>query len=699
MRIAPEKPSDRNRSVPSFVTAAAGSGPLRPRGLLPSLSAEVLREEQGCSVERQLRLVEHPDERLEHVRHPDGDVEDHVDVRLACAHDQPQSSRSSSFVPTWSRIGGNPVRSARTAGASSGWFGSPQTRYIAPVRRTVLRDGCGCGRLVTDARPPPHHRGHRVRDALPADRNLSDRNLDALWTTSYRRSMPFFSARDARRVLGWGMLAACAALGCAGSSSTQPPVGGSGGGNGSGGRGGAGIGTGGGSGGSGTTGSGGTGATGSGGTGTTTGSGGTGTTTGSGGTVGSGGASGGTGATGSGGAGTGGSGSAGSGGAGTTGSGGAGTGGGAGQGGASGNAGTGGSAGAGPHFGSGGPFAFPQNKKPPYCSLTGVTGASTSTQAAYTFWKTNYVTATGAGSGLRVQDPQTGNRTVSEGIGYGMVAAVYMADKTTFDGLWTYAKAHLNANGLMGWNIASNGTTSDSGSATDGDEDMAWALIQASDQWSDTTYSNAAKSIITGIKNKSVASDGMLLPGDGWGPATTTTYPDYFSPAYFRVFAALMNDTAWTTTILDRNYTILMNVTGTYGLVPDSSSSTYAIYGNYGYDATRAPWRIGMDYCWNGDARAKAYLDKIGTFFAGQGNVSNIGDGYSPSSGAKVSSNVNMAFIGPAGVSGMDGQQTLLDGAFSYGATNDGGTNSYFAQSLRVLTMQMMSGNLIDYTR
>jgi len=27
MRIAPEKPSDRNRSVPSSVTAAAGSGP------------------------------------------------------------------------------------------------------------------------------------------------------------------------------------------------------------------------------------------------------------------------------------------------------------------------------------------------------------------------------------------------------------------------------------------------------------------------------------------------------------------------------------------------------------------------------------------------------------------------------------------------------------------------------------------------
>ena len=124
-----------------------------------------------------------------------------------------------------------------------------------------------------------------------------------------------------------------------------------------------------------------------------------------------------------------------------------------------------------------------------------------------------------------------------------------------------------------------------------------------------------------------------------------------------------MNDTAWTTTILDRNfYTILMNVTGTYGLVPDSSSNTYAIYGNYGYDATRAPWRIGMDYCWNGDARAKAYLDKIGTFFAGQGNTSRTSVTATARRAAPGRSNVNMAFIsGPAGVSGMDGQQTLLD--------------------------------------
>ena len=53
------------------------------------MSAEVLGEEQGRSVECLVRLLERSDERLEHVRHPDGDVEDHVDIRLPRARGQP----------------------------------------------------------------------------------------------------------------------------------------------------------------------------------------------------------------------------------------------------------------------------------------------------------------------------------------------------------------------------------------------------------------------------------------------------------------------------------------------------------------------------------------------------------------------------------------------------------------------------------
>jgi endo-1,4-beta-D-glucanase Y len=194
-----------------------------------------------------------------------------------------------------------------------------------------------------------------------------------------------------------------------------------------------------------------------------------------------------------------------------------------------------------------------------------------------------------------------------------------------------------------------------------------------------------------------VQGDGMMKPGDNWG-GSATTYPDYFSPAYYRVFAAVTGNNAWKSRVIDRNYEILANVEGQYGLVPDQTTATYDTAGqHYGYDACRMPWRIAMDYCFYGEARAKEYLDKIGAFFDGVG-VTNIGDGYSLT-GTKSSGNRNMAFIGPAGVSGMAGHQKLLDDAFTFGATGNGGDQQYYTQSLRVVTMLMMSGNFLDYTQ
>lgn len=358
-------------------------------------------------------------------------------------------------------------------------------------------------------------------------------------------------------------------------------------------------------------------------------------------------------------------------------------------------------------LGTGGPFAFPQNKKPGMCVLTTMANASAATQAAYDYWKSNFVTATGAGSGLRVRRPTNQDDTVSEGIGYGMIAAVYMGDHATFDGLWTYAKAHLDTHGLMTWHISAGGGVLDAGSATDGDADIAWALVMGSNQWSSATYLNDAKTMINAMSNNAIAADGMLKPGDGWG-GTPLTNPSYFSPAYFRVFAVVTGDANWKGVILDRNYAILADVTGANGLVPDWTNNKSVVnqgnlMGNiydsshYGYDACRTPWRIALDYCFNDEPRALAYLTKVGAFFNGVG-AANIGDQYSLD-GSQTMGNKNMAFIGPAGISGMVAHQALVDGAFNYGSSNNGGNTAYFPQSLRVLSMLMMSGNFIDFTR
>jgi endo-1,4-beta-D-glucanase Y len=374
-----------------------------------------------------------------------------------------------------------------------------------------------------------------------------------------------------------------------------------------------------------------------------------------------------------------------------------------------GSTGTGGSAtgsgGAGAGLGTGVGHAFPQNMKTGSCMLTTVSGASTQTQSAYNSWKSAYVVS--GNPGLRVQRPENQNDTVSEGIGYGMLAAVYMGDKQTFDGLLQYQQAHLDSKGLMNWHITSGGATASDGSfsASDGDEDIAFAMLMASDQWSGTDYLTPGRAMIENIKAHSLFSDGTLQNGDNFNTADTLNI-DYFSPAYYRVFQKAIPDGGIFQFTVSSGYKHLLAQAGTDGLVPDSSnledsSTCSTCKATYGYDACRTPWRIAVDYCWNNSSDAAMYLQKIGAFFAGVG-ASNIGDGYSLT-GAKTSSNANLAFSGPAGVGAMSNLasnfQTLEDASFNLMVSPPGGNTAYFPQSLRVISMLMMSGNFLDYSQ
>jgi hypothetical protein len=133
------------------------------------------------------------------------------------------------------------------------------------------------------------------------------------------------------------------------------------------------------------------------------------------------------------------------------------TGGSPGTGGISSTGGSTGTGGAGNGLGTGKGFAFPQNKVTGTCVLTTVAGAAASTMTAYNSWKSTYVVS--ASPGMRVQRPENGNDTVSEGIGYGMLAAVYVGDKTTFDGLFAYAQSHFDSKGLMTFCVPNGGNS------------------------------------------------------------------------------------------------------------------------------------------------------------------------------------------------------------------------------------------------
>ena len=315
--------------------------------------------------------------------------------------------------------------------------------------------------------------------------------------------------------------------------------------------------------------------------------------------------------------------------------------------------------------------------------------------------------------------------SVSEGIGYGMLLAVYMNDQALLDGLWKYEQIHLDGNGLMNWEIGPDGNTTSggTGAATDGDEDMAWALVMADRQWGGkgtlpATYLATAGKLINLIWTYAVdqTRSYMLKPGDAWGNVDVTN-PSYFAPAYYRVFGQVTGKTDDWNKVVTGNYDILeksLNATSgnaTNGLVPawcNSSGTPVDAYSGapkyFQNDSTRTPFRVGQDYCYFGEPRAKTYLAKITSFYVGVG-VSKIVDGYdlngTPHPDKAVNGLQAASFVGPAGVGAMsDSQyQSFLDAAYADVATlNLTAGTMYYQKSWTALSLLMMTGNLVDFT-
>ncbi len=316
------------------------------------------------------------------------------------------------------------------------------------------------------------------------------------------------------------------------------------------------------------------------------------------------------------------------------------------------------------------------------------------------------VTPTGAPTGaMRVVDPvgPPVNRTVSEGIGYGLLISVYMADKTLFDQLWAYASAHMS-NGLMSWQIDSTGAlvNGDTHSATDADEDMGWALLMADKQWGGT-YLATATTLIKAIKSQEVAGSGLLQGGDFTGGVT---YPDYAAPDYYAGFAAATGDTSWTSSVFSVEYNQLTGAqNGQTGLMPDTLGGS-----TFGYDAVRAPWRVGVDFCWHGSSQAQAFLGKIAPYLvnyaAANGGVKalKLPIPLAGGAGTDVSGTIN----GPAAVGAMmsASNQGFIDDSWTYlmntiipqtSATDAIGPN-YFSCTLSMLSVIMLAGDFVDYT-
>jgi endo-1,4-beta-D-glucanase Y len=346
--------------------------------------------------------------------------------------------------------------------------------------------------------------------------------------------------------------------------------------------------------------------------------------------------------------------------------------------------------------------------------------------SAYNQWKSTFV------KGGKVVRPENANDTVSEGIAYGMLIAVNMNDKTTFDSLYSTWTSNKVGSTLMQWCLSAAGggtgsgcSTGSTGSATDADEDTAFALLQAAKVFGDSSYKTKAMAMISEIWSKDIDS-ATKLPKGGSNYASPTgtsgtgiTNASYFAPAYYTAFKAAGDSNDWDS-VNSAVYSAIGKIAGSTGLIPawcGNSCTAAASNGastdvDYQYDSHRIPMRIGLDYCFNGTAAAKAYTDLTTSFFstnasAGKNGVGRILDMYTPAGGNVTNSAPNSASIlGTAAVGAMaSGNQSFLNDAYQavFDAVTRGTmapvdsssktTYSFNNATVGILTLLIMNGN------
>nr|WP_242987747.1 glycosyl hydrolase family 8 [Anaerobacterium chartisolvens] len=353
---------------------------------------------------------------------------------------------------------------------------------------------------------------------------------------------------------------------------------------------------------------------------------------------------------------------------------------------------------------------FPYNASYPYglSSLTDNPAAANSLLLSeWEHWKSAHITSSGARGFKRVQrDPSTNYDTVSEGLGYGMLLAVYFGEQQLFNDLYGYVKCYFNSNGLMGWRIDANGNiVGENGkdAATDADEDIAVSLVFAHKKWGSAgavNYQSEAKTYINNLYRYTVEPGTYILKtGDTWG-GTSCVNPSYFSPAWYRIFADFTGNSSWIN-VADKCYEIVNNIkkyNNNTGLVPDwctaSGTPSSGMDYDYKYDAIRYQLRTAIDYSWYGTAQAKINCDTVNTFFRNIG-AANIKDGYTIT-GNQISSNHNASFVSCAAGSAMTGTKSSYTTEI-YNENvkiKDSGNYTYFGNTLRMICLLYTTGNL-----
>ena len=352
-------------------------------------------------------------------------------------------------------------------------------------------------------------------------------------------------------------------------------------------------------------------------------------------------------------------------------------------------------------------LAYSYGVKPPSPSATSWSADYTALQSRYSSWISAYrVTASGAsvaGSTVyRIQRPEDSDDSVSEGIGYGMILAVYFDDQATFNGLYNYVEGHLDGLGLMNWQISSGGSTIGANSASDGDDDICYALFLAHYQWGDGTYSYLtwAKNMLNLIEGNDVDANERLKPGDSFD---SCQYPSYYMPNEWTVFGKQGGNAGLWSAVTSNSYSTLAAArNSTSGLIAEQTSTNGTGGGcsvsstQYLYNSCRVPFYMALDYIYYDTTNSSSELKLLQSFF-GSIAPGSVDDGYTVSSNSACSYNTNEgSFVGPAGCSLM-GTTSAPSELETYYTTLMGysvSSGNYYSDTWTLLSLLLMQGNM-----
>lgn len=211
-----------------------------------------------------------------------------------------------------------------------------------------------------------------------------------------------------------------------------------------------------------------------------------------------------------------------------------------------------------------------------------------------------------------IADPSRAGEVISEAQGYALLRAAWMRDEETFARVWQWTDRHLRrSDGLYSWRWtpAQGGRVLDANTASDADQEIALALLLASDAFHQPVLAERARDLLHAIRrHESIAIDGRWFPAAGnWAVSGRLVNLSYFMPYAYRWFAEIDPDGHWAE-VIDTGYRLITETRRAPDLVliPDFITVTengrvalpaehHGVSRDFSSDAMRIYWRIALD--------------------------------------------------------------------------------------------------------